>query len=228
MKQIFLAAFILCASAVCAQTALQPDEKNGVVSVKVTDYKNKVRAGEEISFYGVQTKRSFSGVSDVNGKFDIKLPKGDTYRILISAIGEQKEYSTLKIPGEPGLYSGELTVKFELPSRITLEDVLFETGSAKLNPSSYKSLDELAAFMKRKTGMTIEIAGHTDNVGSEPANLSLSQKRAESVLNYLVGKGISPVRLTSKGYGQTEPVADNETESGRKQNRRTEIRIIQE
>lgn len=228
MKQIFLAAFILCASTVFSQTALQPDENNGVVSVKVTDYKNKIRAGEQILFYGVQTKRSFSGISDVRGCFDIKLPKGDTYRILISAIGEQKEYSTLKIPGEPGLYSGELTIKFELPARITLEDVLFETGSAKLNPSSYKSLDELADFMKRKTGMYIEVAGHTDNVGSESSNVTLSQKRAESVRNYLIGKGILPTRLTAKGYGQTEPVADNESEDGRKQNRRTEIRVIRE
>jgi len=227
MKQLLVCWMLLSSISVFSQ-ALQADENNSVVSVKVTDYKDKIRVGEEISFYGISTKKTFSGISDSHGNFEIKLPKGDTYRILISAISEQKEYSTLKVPNDRGLITGELIVKFELPSQITLQDVLFETGSAKLNPSSYKSLDELVKFMKRKSTMVIEIAGHTDNVGSESNNLTLSQNRSESVRNYLVSKGISTSRLVSKGYGQTEPVADNSTDAGRKKNRRTEVRIIKE
>lgn len=227
MKHLLVFALCIAASAAYSQT-LQPDENHGLLSVVVTDYKDNIKVGEEISFYGKSTKKTFSGVTNSKGRFEIKLPKGDTYQILVSAIGEQQEYSTIKIPAEKGMYSGELTIQIELPTEITLKDVLFETGSAKLNPSSYKSLDELATFMKRKITMVIEIAGHTDNVGSAENNLGLSQKRAETVRNYLITKGVLPTRITAKGYGQNEPVATNDTENGRQQNRRTEVRIIKE
>lgn len=228
MKQVLALALVWLSTPAFSQTALQPDETHGVVTVRVTDYAGTVRVGEEISFYGLATKRSFSGITDAKGEFEIRLPKGDTYRILISGIGEQTEYSTLKIPGEPGLYSGALLVKFEPAMQITLKDVLFETGSAKLTPSSYTSLNQLATFMKRKKTMQIEVAGHTDNVGSDAANLTLSQNRAEAVRNYLIAQGISATRLRAQGYGPHEPVADNNTEQGRQQNRRTEVRIIKE
>lgn len=228
MKQALAMALVWLSTSAFSQTALKPDETHGVVTVRVTDYAGKVRAGEEISFYGIAGKRTFSGITDNKGEFEIRLPKGDTYRILVSALGGQQEYSTLKIPGEPGLYSGALVVKFELPMQVTLEDVLFETGSAKLTSSSYPSLDRLATFMQRKKTLVIEIAGHTDNVGNDVDNLALSQKRAETVRNYLIAKGISDTRLTARGYGPHEPVADNNTEAGRRQNRRTEVRIIKE
>lgn len=228
MKQALALALVWLGTPVFSQTALQPDETHGMVTVRVTDYEGKIRVGEEISFFGIATKRSFSGITDAGGEFEIRLPKGDTYRILISAIGEQKEYSTLKIPGEPGLYSGALLVKFEPATQITLKDVLFETGSAKLTTSSYTALNRLADFMERKRTLAVEVAGHTDNVGGDADNLSLSQRRAEAVRNYLISRGVSATRLSARGYGATEPVADNTTDEGRRQNRRTEIRIIRE
>lgn len=211
-----------------AQRGLKPDEKNGLISVTVSDYKGIARAGDEIIFEGLKSGKKISGISDAEGKLDLLLPKGDTYRILIASIGEQKEYSQVRVPDEPGEYSGWVKIKYELPASITLQDVLFETGSATLSASSGKSLDELAAFMKRKTTMEIEVAGHTDNVGNAEANLALSQKRAEAVRNYLVGKGIHPSRVKAKGYGQESPVADNSTDAGRRKNRRTEIHILKQ
>jgi len=211
-----------------AQSGLKPDEKNGLISVTVTDYQGRARAGDEIIFEGLKTRRKISGIADAGGKLDLLLPKGDTYRILIASIGEQKEYSQVKVPDEPGEYSGWVKIKYELPASITLQNVLFETGSAVLSASSNKTLDELAAFMKRKTTMEIEVAGHTDNVGNAGSNLSLSQKRAEAVRNYLVAKGIHPSRIKAKGYGQETPVADNSTDEGRRMNRRTEIHILKQ
>ncbi|MBL0912393.1 MAG: OmpA family protein [Bacteroidia bacterium] len=211
-----------------AQSGLKPDEKNGLISVTVTDYKGIARAGDEIIFIGQKTQKKISGISDAEGKLDLLLPKGDTYRILIASIGEQKEYSQVRVPDEPGEYSGWVKIKYELPASITLQNVLFETGSATLSASSNKSLDELAAFMKRKTTMEIEVAGHTDNVGNAESNLALSQKRAEAVRNYLVAKSIHPSRVKAKGYGQESPVADNGTDAGRRMNRRTEIHILKQ
>ena len=87
---------------------------------------------------------------------------------------------------------------------------------------------DLVEVMKLKKTLVIEIAGHTDNVGSLESNQTLSANRAKSVRNYLIGKGISSSRVTAKGYGETEPVANNMTDEGRQKNRRTEVRIISE
>jgi outer membrane protein OmpA-like peptidoglycan-associated protein len=107
-----------------------------------------------------------------------------------------------------------------------LEDVNFETGKAVLEPESYTSLDELAAYLIRKVDERIEIGGHTDNVGSAANNLRLSMERATAVMNYMISKGIDSSRLEAKGYGMTKPIENNKTEEGRAQNRRTEVKIL--
>jgi OOP family OmpA-OmpF porin len=80
--------------------------------------------------------------------------------------------------------------------------------------------------MKWKEEQKIEIAGHTDNVGKDADNLKLSLQRAEAVRNYLIKKGIKADRITAKGYGATQPVADNGTDAGRQKNRRTEVVLL--
>ena len=104
----------------------------------------------------------------------------------------------------------------------------FDFNKSSLKEASFKSLDELVDFMKLKTTLVIEIAGHTDNIGDKNYNKTLSQARAESVRNYLIKKGIAPERIVAKGYGDEQPIADNDDEAGRQQNRRTEVRIISE
>lgn len=228
MKNLFLLILIFTVQRAFSQQEMKADEQNGLLRIKITDMKGKARENEEVSFMGTQSKKTFSGISNRDGRFTILLPKGDVYKIKITAIGGQTDYSTLSIPAEPGIYSGELVIKFELPSTITLDDVLFKSGSATLESSSHKSLNELADFMKRKQNLEIEVAGHTDNVGSEESNLILSQKRAESVKNFLISKGVAENRMIAKGYGQSQPVEDNTTETGRKKNRRTEIRVLKQ
>lgn len=112
------------------------------------------------------------------------------------------------------------------PMAVTLEDVLYSTGLAVLKTSSYETLNELIQILNAYPSVNIEIGGHTDNVGQPEANLELSQDRARSVYNYLVSEGIAKERLSYKGYGETMPVATNETPAGRKQNRRTEVKIV--
>jgi OOP family OmpA-OmpF porin len=81
--------------------------------------------------------------------------------------------------------------------------------------------------VQTQTHIRLEISGHTDNVGSKVANYRLSDSRAQSVVSYLVGKGIDPSRLTSKGYADTKPIESNATEEGRTLNRRVEFVVIQ-
>jgi outer membrane protein OmpA-like peptidoglycan-associated protein len=80
--------------------------------------------------------------------------------------------------------------------------------------------------MKENPTLKVQISGHTDNIGKAADNLTLSNNRAQAVVKYLVGKGIEVGRLTFKGFGATKPVADNATEEGRAQNRRTELQVI--
>jgi outer membrane protein OmpA-like peptidoglycan-associated protein len=99
----------------------------------------------------------------------------------------------------------------------------FDTGKATIKPDSAQTLDDAAAALKLAADLKVEIAGHTDNVGSPEANMKLSQDRAQSVMAALVARGVMAERLTAKGYGQTAPIADNRTEDGRAKNRRVEL-----
>ncbi|MDK7674263.1 OmpA family protein [Weeksella virosa] len=103
--------------------------------------------------------------------------------------------------------------------------VTFDYNSENLTSKAKNSLDKLIQVFKEYPDTNLLIVGHTDNVGSQNFNLPLSEKRARSVVNYLVSKGISSSRLTSKGVGLSEPIADNSTAAGRAQNRRVEIAI---
>ncbi|MCZ8196297.1 MAG: OmpA family protein [Flavobacterium sp.] len=102
--------------------------------------------------------------------------------------------------------------------------IFFENNSDKLKVASLSQLDELSKILYKYDGASLTIAGHTDSVGADDFNLTLSQKRAESVRQYLIGKGISVDRLTSIGYGETQPVADNKSTLGRAKNRRVELK----
>ncbi len=107
-----------------------------------------------------------------------------------------------------------------------LDYVKYKTGSAELEEDSYTELNNVVEALTEFPTVTLELAGHTDNEGKPASNLALSQKRAESVYNYLIQTGgIAANRLTAKGYGITQPTATNDTEEGRRQNRRTEARI---
>jgi len=110
---------------------------------------------------------------------------------------------------------------------LTLGDVLFATGRADLKPEATGNLAALVTFLNSYPNRTVMIEGHTDNVGSEGANVALSQRRADSVRSYLVGKGIASARLSASGKGEGVPVADNASEMGRQQNRRVEVIITE-
>jgi outer membrane protein OmpA-like peptidoglycan-associated protein len=105
-----------------------------------------------------------------------------------------------------------------------IEGVNFAFDSAELQPSARATLDEAASALKNQPDVPYEVAGHTDSIGSDSYNQSLSERRANSVASYLVQSGVSPDRLTVNGYGERNPVAGNDTEAGRAQNRRVEIR----
>ncbi len=115
----------------------------------------------------------------------------------------------------------------EIKEEIRLRGVNFEYNSADLTASSRPILNEAAATLEKNPSIVVEVAGHTDSAGSEGYNQGLSERRAASVHDYLVGAGIAEERLSSRGYGESQPIADNDTDEGRAENRRVVLRIIE-
>jgi len=111
---------------------------------------------------------------------------------------------------------------------LTVGDVLFATGKAEVAPGGQRSVDKLAEFLKKNPKRNVLIEGHTDNTGNEDFNLKLSQQRADAVRDLLVARGIATERITTKGYGPKYPLVVNDTPSGRQQNRRVEVVVLNE
>ena len=167
--------------------------------------------------------------SPSDGSYKIILPYGKKYAFLASAPGfisvnENLDLSDLKSYEEvtKDLY----LVPIEVGQTVRLNNIFFETGKSDLLKDSYFELDRLVKVLLDNPTMEIEIEGHTDNVGSDASNITLSKNRAKAVYDYLVAKGISASRLKSNGYGKTRPVATNDTDDGRAQNRRVQFTII--
>jgi outer membrane protein OmpA-like peptidoglycan-associated protein len=110
--------------------------------------------------------------------------------------------------------------------RVVLENIFFETGSYQLSASSTYELNRLVELLNKNPSLKLEVSGHTDNVGDGKANLLLSENRAKSVVNFLESKGILRERLKPTGYGDTKPIAPNDTDLGKKKNRRTEFTVL--
>ena len=113
----------------------------------------------------------------------------------------------------------------DLNIALPLSEIYFEVGQANLLDSSIPMLEEIEKFLLDNPKIIIKINGHTDNIGSESTNLELSENRAKAIVNYLKEKGIDEYRMTSKGYGESKPKYSNDTEEGRKENRRVEIEL---
>ena len=233
MKQkyfYFLIAFFLPLLTV-AQVTPANIPKDAQVDVTVADMSGNMLSSEIVVFKSSANGTEFQGLTDSTGKFSLRLPSGSKYEIFILGFHDSTSYSTLDIPAlRPNLFythSFKEDIQFEPPKSFILDNCNFETGKANLEPDAYKALDDLVDYLNRKDDEKIEIGGHTDNVGSAPANLKLSEDRANTVRAYLLTKGISPDRVTAKGYGATVPIADNNTSEGRAENRRTEVTILQ-
>jgi outer membrane protein OmpA-like peptidoglycan-associated protein len=139
-----------------------------------------------------------------------------------------KSFIASVVSNHPELLEGTV-IKQEYASEITKEvssklyEIQFETGSAQIKKNSYPVLEEILKSAVVAEGLKLGVYGHTDNVGNDQSNTLLSEERAASVKNYLLGKGLSSERVEAKGYGATKPIADNNSTEGRAKNRRVQI-----
>ena len=131
-------------------------------------------------------------------------------------------------PDLPGYdWNAGCPIIFEKGRVLSFNSIVFENKTDKIKSESFILLNAIADALKSSRGFRVLVEGHTDNSGGNPgANMLLSQKRAQAVVGYLVGRGVEPERLSYTGFGDTEPIASNMTESGRRQNRRIEFRVV--
>ena len=198
---------------------------------QVLNQKTNEPISAEISYFGLSDDKDYgTASSDPNtGEYKIILPRGVNYGFKSTAEGYGSVSQNLNIEKleeykeiERNLY----LVPLEVGQTIRLNNIFFDTGEATLREESENELENLKKLLLDNKDMTIEISGHTDNVGNDKNNMKLSSDRALAVLNWLINNGISSERLTSKGYGETKPIATNKTEEGKQQNRRVEFTIV--
>jgi len=168
--------------------------------------------------------------NSTTGDYLVVLPVGRNYSVSATRDGYFFYSQSFELPKDTTYQEIKKDILLEpikKGTKVVLNNIFFETGKAELKPISYVELNKAVKLLEDNATMVVEIGGHTDSRGSDAANLSLSQARAKSVQSYLELAGIESSRLRSKGYGETVPIADNETAEGRTANRRTEFVIVE-
>lgn len=167
--------------------------------------------------------------TDETGNYLITLPVGKDYAFNVNRKGYlfYSDNFSLAKSSLDSIYEKNIPLEpLEANATVVLKNIFFDVNKYELMPESQAELDKVAQLLNDNPTLKIEIGGHTDNVGKPSDNLILSNNRAKAVINYLISKNISAQRLTSKGYGETKPLADNKTDEGRALNRRTELKVI--
>lgn len=172
----------------------------------------------------------------VDGSYMVSLPNSGSYAFQISADGYlfysenfDFEVGNANAPdGKAYSFSRDIALTpIEVGESIVLSNVFFAFGTSTLLEESRVDLDKVLDIMQKNPSLKVELAGHTDNIGKPADNQRLSEQRAKAVFDFLVDKGVASERLSYKGYGDTKPVADNSTEEGRAQNRRTTFTVVE-
>jgi outer membrane protein OmpA-like peptidoglycan-associated protein len=201
-----------------------------LVSGLVLDAKtNKpVEAKIEYNILPAGTQAGIASSNPTTGEYQIILPYGQLYSFKAQAPGyysvsENLDVKDLRTYKE--LSRNLYLAPIEVGQVIRLNNIFFESGKAVLKDESFIELNNVVKLMTENPAMEIALSGHTDNVGSDDANMKLSEDRSKAVYDYLVSKGISTARLATKGFGETKPLTSNDTDEGRQQNRRVEFVI---
>ncbi|MBL6877992.1 MAG: OmpA family protein [Flavobacteriaceae bacterium] len=172
--------------------------------------------------------KNYTFISDIQGNGIIDLKKGEEFRVSCFVNGEEFKFDeVIYIEKNKNIISANIDLQFDLYESIfEIKNLNFKTAKYNIEEKYFQELDNLKSLLVNENEIKIEIAGHTDNNGSELANQLLSENRAKSVKSYLVKNGIDKLRINCVGYGEKQPIADNNSKQGREKNRRIEIRIL--
>lgn len=198
---------------------------------KVLNAKDNSPLSASISYNGLLDGVNY-GIARTNpatGEYKIVLPYGKKYDFSANAanfIGISETMGLTEVVDYQEIERDLYLVPIEVGSTVRLNNIFFETGKAEFQEESFNELNRVVEMLNQNPNMTIELSGHTDNVGNDASNKALSQKRADACKSYLVAQGVDESRLESVGYGEDKPVASNDTAEGQAQNRRVEFTIL--
>lgn len=209
---------------------LKPSHSEAVMKFFVIDKeKGPVRA-VVVRLTGADGKKYYTEETTTDGYAETLVPVGQKYELAYLSLARKEVEANVTVTDEPN-QNIKLTLRYkgyvpppDAPAepRFVLDGVNFATGKAIITPESFVRLDAVVEYMTYKKSARIEISGHTDNQGNPKANRTLSEKRAQACRDYLVSKGIEASRIQAQGFGDERPIASNDTEEGRKLNRRIE------
>ena len=199
------------------------------VKGRVFDKNTKAGLPSAVELIDLGTAQTISKVqTDEEGNYLITLPIGKDYAFNVNRKGYlfYSENFPLSQKDPDSTYQIDIPLQpIVANASIVLKNIFYETNKFELRPESQVELNKIVQLLQDNPNLKILISGHTDNVGKDTDNLTLSNNRAKTVTTYLAAKGINQARLQAKGFGSTKPVADNKTDEGRAQNRRTELSV---
>ncbi|MEI8201526.1 MAG: OmpA family protein [Bacteroidota bacterium] len=204
-------------------------EKVMIVKGDVKNETTKEVVEAKVELKNASTKKITEIPVDMEtGKFITIVPQKSDYILTVKKEGFAYETKFIAAADPESQRSNHLEVKpIEVGSSYKLNDIYFETNSFELNNKSKEIIESFIEFLKDNPNIKAEIQGHTDDVGNDKSNLTLSDNRARSVFDFIIQQGIASNRLIYKGYGKTKPIASNSNEEGRAKNRRTVFVITQ-
>ncbi len=206
---------------------LNPVAKDYIVKGKVYDSKTKeLINGAEVRM-GVNIDELTQTTTADKGVFSFNLNGGGDYHISANHSGYMEGTSAVNVNSEGGTFPAEVYLDpIEVGTTVVLKNIYFDFDKTTLKSESFVELDKVVNFLTDNGTLEIEISGHTDSKGTDSYNKDLSQGRAESVVQYLIEHGIQEYRLKAKGYGEEKPIATNDTDEGRAENRRVEFTVL--
>lgn len=210
---------------------VKPSTKTNFAKGNVYDLKTKNKLGASIEVYDLNTNELVQKMNSdkITGDFLVTLNEGGEYGVYVTKKGYLHESVHFNYSKKTNLSPEELVIglkKLEKGMSITLNNIFFESGSYELDDKSISELNKVVTLLKENKDIKVEISGHTDDVGSANDNNMLSNKRASSVKQYLVNKGVSISSIIAKGYGETKPKVANDSDINRAKNRRIEFKIL--
>jgi outer membrane protein OmpA-like peptidoglycan-associated protein len=200
------------------------------VKGKVFDKKTTRGLPSAVELTDLSTQEVLSRIqTDETGSYLITLPIGKDYAFNVNRKGYLffSENFSLSQENSDSTYNIDIPLQpLEPNATVILKNIFFDVNKYELKPESASELDKVVMLLKENPTLKIQISGHTDNVGRSADNLKLSNERAQSVVKYIVTKGIDMKRLSFRGYGANQPIASNTSEEGKAKNRRTELKVL--
>ncbi len=206
---------------------LTPVPDNGILTGTVTDGEtDEVIVGATVMVDGLPEGIEGTTVTNANGVYSIELPEGNwTVKVMAEGYLDVVKVQVMA-PEETTLFDVEMRPALEEGQVLSFNNIYFDSGSSNIKPESFPILDNVAQTLIANQGVAVRIAGHTDSDGSASYNQGLSERRAASVRDYLVNKGVPAGSLSTVGYGEEQPVVPNTSASNKAQNRRIEFIIL--